>query len=445
MKKFGLFLLDIAVFYMALALVIGLRYESNFRTELNLHLAPFTIILVIWILVFYISNLYDIALAKNNTRFYSNFFYALTISSTISIIFFYFVSFFAITPKTNLFLFILFYTGLGFLWRSAFNLLISKGNKNNTLIIGNNTQSQELYDFLLANPQLGYNALGVIDISDETVASILEDLIKQKKVKTLVLSPQAYKIPRIIEIFYRVFHLGITFFNLSDFYELVTNKIPLGSIDQIWFLQNLSENNKRAYEINRRFLDIIFSIIIGLIILPLSPFIIVAIKLDSRGPIFFRQRRIGKAGEIFTLIKFRNMIADSPDGSAEGGTGPIWASTEDPRVTRVGKFLRKSRIDELPQIWNVLKGEMSFVGPRPERPEFHEKLKQEIPFYEERYLIKPGLTGWAQIKHRINGMSIADTFEKLQYDLYYIKNRSALLDLAILLKTVDKLLRQSGK
>ena len=142
------------------------------------------------------------------------------------------------------------------------------------------------------------------------------------------------------------------------------------------------------------------------------------------------------------------MVSNSPDGSAEGNTGPIWASANDPRITRVGRFIRKSRIDEFPQLWNVIRGDMSFVGPRPERPEFHNQLKNEIPFYEERYLIKPGLTGWAQIKYKIDfqgGMTVQDTFEKLQYDLYYIKNRSIPLDIAIILKTIGKLLLQEGK
>jgi lipopolysaccharide/colanic/teichoic acid biosynthesis glycosyltransferase len=138
------------------------------------------------------------------------------------------------------------------------------------------------------------------------------------------------------------------------------------------------------------------------------------------------------------------MIADAADGSAEGQTGPKWSTTDDSRITRVGRFLRKTRIDELPQLWNVLKGDMSFVGPRPERPEFHDTLKSEIAFYDERYLIKPGLTGWAQIKYAY-GSSISDAAEKLQYDLYYIKNRSFVLDIGIILKTINTVLQKAGR
>lgn len=445
MKKFALFLGDVATFYGALTLTILIRYHSEVIGRFDIHLWPFTTIFILWILIFYIFNLYDISFAKNDSRFFSNFIYAVATSSLITVVLFYLIPLYGITPKTNLVIFVVVYAALGLLWRFGYNRLASKTSHNNTLIIGNSDQAQEMYDFLLANQQLGYNALGIIDISQIGSSSVLEDIIRRKNVKTLVLGPTAYKASDIIDTFYKLLGLGIVFYNLSDFYERVTDKIPLGAIDQVWFLGNLSEGTKRAYEIFKRVFDIVFSVVIGIISLIFYPIIILAIKLDSRGPVFFRQRRIGKTGKIFTLVKFRNMISNSPDGSAEGGTGPVWADAKDPRVTRVGKLLRQSRIDELPQLWNVLRGEMSFVGPRPERPEFHEQLKREIPFYEERYLIKPGLTGWAQIKHRINGMSLKDTVEKLQYDLFYIKNRSIPLDVTIILKTIGKLLLQEGK
>lgn len=445
MKKFTLFLGDVAAFYGALALTLLIRYQSGFADRFSLHLWPFTTIFLLWFLVFYILNLYDIGFAKNDSRFFSSFIYAVAGSSLITSALFYIIPLYGITPKTNLAIFVGTYLALGSLWRFGYNKLVSKTSRNNMLIVGNSEQAQEMYDFLLANQQLGYNALGIIDISQIGSSAVLEDIIRRKNVKTLVLGPSAYKASDIIDVFYRLLGLGIVFYNLSDFYERVTDKVPLGAIDQAWFLGNLSEGTKRAYEMFKRVFDIVFAVVIGLISLLFYPFIILAIRLDSRGPIFFHQRRVGKAGKVFILVKFRNMIANSPDGSAEGSTGPVWADAKDPRVTRVGGFLRKSRIDELPQLWNVLKGEMSFVGPRPERPEFHDQLKRDIPFYEERYLIKPGLTGWAQLKHRINGMSLKDTVEKLQFDLFYIKNRSIPLDFTIILKTIGKLLLQEGK
>lgn len=445
MKRFLLFLGDIAALYLALFLTLLVRYGKDFDNKLDVHILPFSLIFIIWVLVFYITNLYELGFSKNNLEFFSIFLYSIAANFAISIAFFYLVPFFGITPKTNLLIFIVLIIVLGSSWRYGFNKLIAKsGYKNNTLIIGASPQSQDLYDFLFANPQLGYGALGIIDIEDGRVLEILENLIKQKNVSTLILSPLVYKIPQIIDVFYRLLGFKINFYNLPDFYERVTGKIPLGAIDQSWFLENLSEGSKRGYESGKRIFDIIFSFAFGIVSLLLYPFIILAIKLNSAGPIFIRQKRVGKLGENFTMIKFRTMVANAPDGSAEKETGAVWALKKDPRVTRTGRFLRKTRLDELPQLWNVLRGEMSFVGPRAERPEFNENLQDKVPFYKERYLIKPGLSGWAQIKYGYVS-SIQDNVERVQHDLYYIKNRSVFLDLGIVLKTIIIVLRKGGR
>jgi exopolysaccharide biosynthesis polyprenyl glycosylphosphotransferase len=176
----------------------------------------------------------------------------------------------------------------------------------------------------------------------------------------------------------------------------------------------------------------------GLVVsLPVMVAVACAIKLDSRGPALFRQQRVGENGRNFTLNKFRSMRVDAER------EGPVWAAPADPRVTRVGRWLRQLRLDELPQFWNVLMGDMSFVGPRPERPEFVERLQRQIPFYMGRHSVKPGITGWAQVRHRY-AASVEDSVEKLQYDLYYIKNRSPLLDLVILLSTLQVVLFARG-
>ena len=178
---------------------------------------------------------------------------------------------------------------------------------------------------------------------------------------------------------------------------------------------------------------------VGLVlVLPLFPLIAVLIKLDSRGPVFYRQMRVGQGEKKFMLYKFRTMVQDS-----ETGTGAVWAQKNDPRVTRVGAFLRKSRLDELPQLFNVLEGDLSFIGPRPERPEFIEELKRIIPYYSERHVIKPGLTGWAQVKYPY-GASVQDAIEKLKYDLYYLKNLSFVLDMTIILDTIKVVLLREG-
>src|SRR6185369_7979167 len=188
----------------------------------------------------------------------------------------------------------------------------------------------------------------------------------------------------------------------------------------------------------KRAVDIFLSVTGLLLTLPFFPLIALAIKLDSKGPIFFRQLRVGNREKQFMLYKFRSMRQD-----AELGSGAVWAEKNDPRVTSLGKFLRNSRVDEIPQLINVLKGDMSFVGPRPERPEFVEKLKQIIPYYSKRHFIKPGLTGWAQVRYPY-GASVEDAVEKLRYDLYYIKNISAFLDTLIFFETIKVVLFGRG-
>jgi exopolysaccharide biosynthesis polyprenyl glycosylphosphotransferase len=188
----------------------------------------------------------------------------------------------------------------------------------------------------------------------------------------------------------------------------------------------------------KRVFDVVVGLLLTTVTLPLMVVTAAAIKLDSRGPAFYRQERTGLHGETFTLFKFRSMALD-----AEAGGRPQWAQKRDPRITRIGAFLRASRIDELPQLFNVLRGEMSMIGPRPERPIFVEELAKVIPFYNHRTYVKPGLTGWAQVNYPY-GASVEDAREKLAYDLYYVKNRGVLLDMVILLSTVRVILFGEG-
>ncbi|OGN06948.1 MAG: hypothetical protein A3B86_03295 [Candidatus Yanofskybacteria bacterium RIFCSPHIGHO2_02_FULL_38_22b] len=438
MKRFLLFLLDVGALYLALLITLFVRYKDNFGYNYDLHLIPFTLIFSLWLIIFYITNLYDTNILRNNIYFYSTLFRSITAASVISIIFFYLIPYFDIAPKTNLFIFILISLGLVISLRSIFNNINEKKFKKPLLIVGVNPQSLELAKFIEENPQVGYELKYILDLTKEEVRNINE-IIKKERINTIVIAPETYQVPEIINMFYKTLENKVTFRNLSSFYEQVTNRVPLGAINQIWFLENLSEGGKKTYEELKRFSDLIFASILGIIILLFIPIIAGLIKLSSRGPVFYRQKRVGQNGQTFEIIKFRTMRAD-----AEKETGAVWAQENDPRVTKLGKLLRKTRVDELPQIWNILKGEMSFVGPRAERPEFHEKLKEAIPFYEERYIIKPGLTGWAQIGYRY-GSSVNDAAEKLQYDLYYIKNRSLVLDLGIILKTLNIALRQAGR
>jgi Sugar transferases involved in lipopolysaccharide synthesis len=222
------------------------------------------------------------------------------------------------------------------------------------------------------------------------------------------------------------------------FYERITGKVLVDSISPSWLIFSEGFKKSRIKKTTKRITGIMISMAGLLLTAPLLIITAISIRLDSPGSVFFRQERVGENDKIFYVLKFRSMIQD-----AECEGGPVWAEKDDPRVTRVGKIIRKLRIDEIPQMINVLKGEMSFVGPRPERPEFVEELKKEIPYYSQRHSVKPGITGWAQIMYQY-GSSVEDAREKLQYDLYYVKNMSTLLDLMIIFKTVKVVLLRKG-
>ncbi len=231
---------------------------------------------------------------------------------------------------------------------------------------------------------------------------------------------------------------GVRITELSTFFERERGQVRLDSLNASWLILGEGFNNNSLRDVVKRGFDLLAS---GILLLATSPIIAVTallIKLDSVGPLFYRQERVGEGGQTFAVTKFRSMRVD-----AEVAGKPMWATANDDRTTRVGRVIRKLRIDELPQIFNVFKGDMSFVGPRPERPFFVQQLAQEIPYYEARHSIKPGITGWAQVRYPY-GASVEDAKEKLQYDLYYVKNHSLFLDIMILIDTVQVVLWGKG-
>jgi len=453
-KKTIILIGDIIVLYASLAIALTIRYqEFNFDT-LQKHLLPFSIIYIIWLIIFYINNLYELDIAKNNLEFSSSLIRALLIAGLISVVFFYLVpnfAFGAITPKTNLFLNVLVFVVLFYIWRYLFNFLAGSIRlKINTAIIGYNPQAIELAEEIIKNPQLGYKLKIIIknhekiDRTDLPEIKITEgvknlrETLEAEKINLAIIIPEIYRSPEVIQNLFECIKYKIDFINLSEFYENLTQKIPLTAISQVWFLENISQRSKSFYERFKKIFDFVLAFVLLIISLPIWLIIAVIVKIESPGLIFYKQTRIGQGGRPFVLIKFRSMIRDAEKD------GPKMAQENDPRVTKFGRFLRKTRLDELPQLWNIIKGQMSFVGPRAERPEFHQELRAQIPFYQERYLIKPGLSGWAQIKHGYSS-SIEDNFEKVQHDLYYIKNRSFLLDLSIILKTINIVIRGGGR
>jgi len=270
--------------------------------------------------------------------------------------------------------------------------------------------------------------------------SALSNLVQAKRATDVVLAINRDVPGSVLSSLMVCYEQGIRISTMSDLYEHLTDRVPVEHVGNNWFvvlpLDNKGQN--LSFRIVKRFMDIIISLV-GLIAFgPMLPLLAATIAMDSPGPIFYRQKRVGRGGREFELIKLRSMIVDAEkDGQAR------WAKKYDSRVTRVGLFLRRTRLDEIPQLVNVLRGEMSLIGPRPERPEFMAELEHDIPFYRTRLTVKPGLTGWAQVNYDY-GRSAVDALEKLRYDLYYIKHQSIQLDLVILLKTISTILLLKG-
>lgn len=454
LKKILLFLGDAAVLYASLYLTLIIRYQS-WPTEkiLDQHFWPFTLLFAVWLAIFYINGLYDLAASKNDVEFYNRIFRNLLINYAGAAGYFYLLTdkIFDIKPQVVFFIMIGVNSLLFVAWRYWYNGLVQRpGFLKKILVVGMTDEARELVEEIMRKPQLGYRIAAIIhdgyrlnaefpgvQLFDSSVS--LKKLLREQNITTVVTALDPHSNPELVQHLFESLALKIQFYDLAHFYEKLTGKIPVTHIGHIWFVENLSESDKSVYQFFKRVFDIAFAIAVLAITLPFVPFIAIAIKLTSPGPIFFQQVRMGELGRQFSAIKFRSM----KEGAEEEGE-PQWAKHNDPRATRFGKYLRKTRIDEIPQMINVLRGEMSIIGPRPERPEFVKDLQRDIPFYNERHLIKPGLTGWAQINFQY-GASVADAFKKLQYDLFYVKNRSVPLDVGIALRTINIILGGKGR
>jgi exopolysaccharide biosynthesis polyprenyl glycosylphosphotransferase len=286
----------------------------------------------------------------------------------------------------------------------------------------------------------GHSALGTPQSSLVWPTSELLPIHNNRGLDQVVLAnpPQT---PQLLHTLSLLHERGVQITPMFALYQDLTGRVPVSHLGDDWYvaLPAHVKKNGRTYMGVKRVWDFAMALLGLVLTAPLIPLVALAIRLDSPGPVFFKQVRVGRGGKMFKIVKFRTMRHN-----AEANTGAVWATDRDPRITRVGRFLRKSRLDEIPQLWNVLVGDMSFVGPRPERPEFDEELEREIPFYRARRAVRPGLTGWAQVSYGY-GNSLLDSLRKVEYDLYYIKNESLYLDLLILLRTVAVVLKLGGK
>lgn len=420
-----LFLLfgDLILLYLSLGATLLVRYGAGeFFLRLGAHLLPFSLLFVGWLFVFFIADLYSPRVISSSKTLFQRLSTACLFNIVASVFAFYlFGPLFSLTPKTNLFLFALFSFSLLGAWR-MFTLRVSPRGKTRVLFLGASPSIPFLITHLSNHPHLGYETLLHLPKPsakklEETLSKITPDLI--------VFSSDAPPTSPSFRFSRIPLFPSISFLPFQEFYASIFEKISLSDIDENWITKCLTRQTQ-AYDAAKRMADLLVAAPLFLLFLPCMVLFALLVRATSPGPAVFAQKRMGRGSKSFTLYKFRTMYADR--------VGPLWTEPHDPRVTPFGRFLRFTHLDELPQLSNILRGDISLTGPRPERYELAEKYR-ELPYYDLRHLVKPGLTGWAQINFRPSA-SLEEAKEKLAYDLYYIAYRSFSLDLVLVAKTL---------
>jgi len=428
---------DIAAFLASLWLTIFLRYmEIPDKDFVYAHLAPFSFLIIVWALVFFISGLYDKQGFVSRSRLLSSLFQSQVANMLIATAFFYFIPWYGISPKTTLFLYLLVSLCLILIWRVYGYFALVPRSRERAVIIGSGEEMQEIVREVSKGTHYSIDFVSSVDL-DTTPLSEVQNMIDPEEVSLVAVDLYNEKTQAILPQLYNLLFSRIRFMSMDRVYEDVFDRVPLSLLKHNWFLENVSTSPKFVYDILKRLMDISIASILGLISLIIYPFVALAIKLEDGGRVFIVQERVGQNGKVVRIVKFRSMARNEMN-LAKGGEN---------RVTKVGAFIRKTRIDELPQLWNVVRGDLSLIGPRPELESGVKLYEKMIPYYGIRHLIKPGLSGWAQLYHENHphhGEAIKETREKLSYDLYYIKNRSFLLDLTIALKTIKELVSRKG-
>ncbi len=434
-QQFWLLILPaIAWFYMGLFVTILIWYPSGLDpVEWREHILNFSIIYIFWVIVFFVYTLFDLSTFRSRSLIISRLLGAMLTSGVIAVAYFYFQPAFILTPRRFLLAHLLFTTVGLIIWYLMIQKLLPRiWNKNlylHPLVYEQNLHSG-IEDYLNVNKTMGWR------FSGKFVADSLGTPAQYSDKKMTVVLPINLNLEQSeLQSLFNHKRQGVEFLEYHRFIELTQRMVPLEKVSEVWFLRSVSYTPRRLSDAIKRLLDIFIGAAGSLVLLILLPIIFIAIKLDSKGPVFFVQQRVGRLGRPFKLYKLRTMTID--------GANNIWTATGDKRITRVGKLLRKLRLDELPQFWNILIGNMSLVGPRPEQVGIVEELKTQIPYYDERHIVKPGLTGWGQLHVYAN--SLEGTKLKLQYDFYYIKHRSLWFDLEIILRTIFHIISLQGQ
>ena len=420
---------DLFILYLGLFAAVKIKYPSGLSPEIFYsHLQAFSIIFILWLVVFFSHGLFEVESLRRYAGLFFNLLSAMVVNFLIAVSFFYFQPGLILTPRR----FLILQMALAFILLLSWHFLAKVILKNRLLqglyLFSFNNELSELEREVVAQSYLGFKVLG--HLNAEALSKV-----KFASGDGIVLPDNLQSSPDTLAKFYQLRTLGVSFYNHKDFYEGLLRRVYLSQINEIWFLENIDYREKRVYNLVKRLVDLLFGLIGFLIFIITLPVLAALIKFTSKGPVFFVQERVGLHGRLFKVFKYRTMNTGTPTNT--------WTSVNDPRITRFGRFLRQARLDELPQFVNLIMGNMSLVGPRPEQRHIVGELKRVVPFYDERHLVKPGITGWAQLN--VYAGTVEETKIKLQYDLYYIKHRSLLFDLEVIIKTVYYIFTWRGR
>lgn len=453
-RTVGLILADAAILYggVILALYLRLGFDGTiYQLNENNGWMKVTLATSVCLLLLYFYDLYDYTVMGNRRELLLRMIQALGIAWALLALLFYFAPPLLIGRGTSIYS-VLITLVLLLLWRSLIHFLTGHpdiGEK--ILIVGAGRAAIDTAEAVLKRRDAGYRIIGFVTEDYETVkmrlpearvlgtTDNLEKIVHDEKIDRIVIAVRERRGSFPTEALLRMsLASNVSIEECTSFYERITGQVHLDMLRPSWLIFAGRARDTRLKTVLRDSLHRMLALVGLIVSFPIAILTAILIKLDSRGEIFYKQERIGKNGRIFQVLKFRSMKTD-----AEADGKPIWAASDDERTTRVGRVIRKIRVDEIPQFWNIIKGEMSFIGPRPERPHFVAQLAEEVPFYEHRHLVAPGLTGWAQIKYPY-GASVEDARQKLQYDLFYIKNQTLALDIIIVVETIKTVLFGRG-
>jgi exopolysaccharide biosynthesis polyprenyl glycosylphosphotransferase len=382
-------------------------------------LRVFSVIYLLWLVVLFIHNLFDFSSLRRYTVLFFNLVIAMAVNLLVAVSYFYFQPGLIYTPRRFLLINVAVALLLLLVWHLLLKYFLKNRLTEDLYLFSVDGELTELEKEIALRDYLGFRVLG--HLNQQTLSGV-----NFAGHHGIILPDGLAGKPELLKKFYELRKVGVTFYYHALFYEQLLRKVAVRELTEEWFLENVRYSEKRLYTLCKRLVDMCAGLLGGVLFLVTFPLCALAVKLSSPGPILFVQQRVGQHGRVFWVYKYRTM---------SGSVSNTWTAIGDPRITPIGRFLRKSRLDELPQCINLIVGNMSLVGPRPEQVHLVEELRAAVPFYDERHLVKPGITGWAQINN-VYAANVEETVHKLQYDLYYIKHRSFLFDLEIILKTI---------